>query len=513
MSIVAKRVIGRNNQHCGDLKKDISSCLGSLREFVTTVTQAKKSARGFKSTCEQIESFLADANKSFAVVDRKVFGENGVNETAEQVDYTDEQDVRDGNPKSKLCRATKSLHKYLSHFNKLLRDESVARAALNINKYKPDLLRIIDKAKDYNNKFAVALKTHLNSAAFAAAIMEPDSCIAISEGDLTGTKAEKRKFLDDLAARMAADEDSNSNNNNNNNNSSESSLKEVREENFVVEANGVAHPIPDEADGVDAIPTANNDGVVREESFGESSEDDDEDSSDDDSDDDSDASSDDDAASTSNGEALFEGNLARINQKTLKEVQKNAFVRGGRMLRNNGRLDAYAQIVSHNKDLQVDEYRQTKHSSASAAAASAANEDEIERDYGSELSASDDEGNNEIEAVVQKIKAERQKALAVQKSHATSATTVAVKIKRERETTSDDNEPLPVKKIKKEEKTGGAKTNEVSQIKIKKEPVDERVAIGVAIKDERTSDNDTPPLLVAKYIKTEHEVRPAISDD
>lgn len=395
MSVVPKRVIGRNNQHWGDLKKDISITLGQLREFVTTVTQEKKSARGFKSTCDQILSFLAEAKKNTELVHRKVFGDDGVVESAAQIEYDMHTDKNGQRAMRKLSRASKSLSKYMAHFEEKVQEKSAADAAVSIDKYRDGLLRVIDRAKAYNIKCEKAVKAYLKSAAFITALQRDDSTVAIAEADLAGTRAEKRAFLAAVEAKeLAAHAATHPNGEagaSDGDDDEQSSEEPVREENFIVEDDGEAHPIPEDDDD-DAAALPNDSGAARPE---ETFEADDDDESDDDEVTEDSGEDDDSGASSDGGGALFESNLSKINRRIVKSVEKNADVRGGRLLRNNGRMRGYAEMVAQNADLQVDDdYRSAPSSKRQLTKKNKrklTEEEEEAKEYGSELSGSSDD--------------------------------------------------------------------------------------------------------------------------
>ncbi len=203
MSISVEKVIGRNNQLFGDFKKDISISLGQVREFVTTVTQKKKSTRGFKSTCEQIESFIAGCNASFAIVHKRIWGQGGLIDSAEGIDYNSDVDMLHGNVVEKLCRGATNVEKYLTHFNKMIQSGEVAQAALSIQKYRDKLVALIDSVKRYNIRSEAAIRAYLVSAEFAQAVLSPNSIIDIVRSDLQGTPAAKKRFLKEVQDRAA----------------------------------------------------------------------------------------------------------------------------------------------------------------------------------------------------------------------------------------------------------------------------------------------------------------------
>jgi len=503
MTIVLKRVVGRNNQLWGDMKKDISISLGQVREFVTQVTQTKTSARGFKLTCEQIESFMPGAMTSLEFVRHKVFDEDGVEDTAFHLEYSEEIDAANGSYLSKLCRATKNLQRYFEHFSKLAREETVARAALSIKKYRKDLLRVIDKAKSYNIKIVEEIKKYLNSEVFSALLLAPDSCIAISEGDLKGTPAEKRKFIAELKARIAEAEDEGRDN-------AAAGAQPIREENFIADdASDIdadrapSRPIADddEEDGGDdekkQEPDALEESFDSEDLDDEEDEDidikketkkrkhakDDDDDEDGDGDDDDDDEDEDDKKSSSEGGALTDAALEQENATLLESVEKNAIVKGGRLLRDNGRLQAYAQIVKHNKDLRVNEYRESKPKKHSAG------KTDGEGDYDSEISDSDEDGGgggtkNQVEAYMKQIEKERKKSASSNNGAAAKQTkklkktpsTNGIGVKQEHRNGEHSQTP-PTVKIKQEpgvastSSTTTAAINKYPIVKIKQEPI------------------------------------------
>lgn len=449
MSIVLEKVVGRNNQLFADIKKDISISLGQVREFVTTVTQKKKSQRGFKSTCEQIDSFVGGANKAFEIVHRRLWAEGGLTDMCKSIDYTVEVDVEFGGAAAdRLCRAAQNIEKYLAHFNKAVVRGETAAAAVSIQKYRPKLVELIDKAKRLNIGAEEAVRKYLASDRFAHALLAPDSTIDIVKGDLAGTTAEKRRFLEQIQERAAAlganviidddaapfiehedgkvtgliDDDD------------EESPTRV-EESFVVKKKKKRHSSRSDASNDD-----------------DDADDDDSDSSDEEKNGDPEASDDDDdddGTATSEGGALFDGAIKEINKKILKEVAANAYVKGGRTLRNTNRLQYYSDFVTQNPEYQVDEYR------TSAPKPKSDVRGEEAREYDSEISESDDDDDDgarrvandatdEIEAQMKAIEKERRRAAAKQAAKESEEKTGESIKKRKSEFTCEEGETAVV---------------------------------------------------------------------
>jgi len=330
---------------------------------------------------------------------------------------------------------------------------------LSIAKYKKDIVRVIDKTKEYNIKSEAAVKAYLASEQFLTALLDPESTIDITKGDLQGTEAAKKKFLLDVQERAGRQ--------------GHRVVLEDEDNFFIENADGTIAPIAadddDEQNGAGEKP-------VVEEDFNANDDDDDDDDDDVDEeessvklekkknkenghasgggggDDDDDDDDDGDASTTSDGGALFEGNIERENADIVGEVEKTAYVVGGRTLRNNGRLQNYADIMNHNPDLQVGD-----HAESAPKKKSNAKRDET-REYDSEISNSDGDGAvDEVAAYMKQIEEERVRA-AKKAAAAASATTTTngTKIKKEKRPRADDDDVAP------EEPQPKARTKEVS---------------------------------------------------
>lgn len=485
MSIVPEKVRGRNNQLFGDIKKDISISLAQVREFITTVSQSKKSTRGFKSTCEQIEAFLTNCNKSFEVVQKRINGARGFVDAADSIDYNDDIDMMNGGVVEKLTRGVRNIEKYLMHFNKMVAAGETPKAALSIAKYKKDIVRVIDKTKEYNIKSEAAIRAYLASEQFLTALLHPESTIDITKGDLQGTEAAKKKFLLDIQERA----------------SKQGHRVELEDEDnfFIEQADGKIAPIAaddddDDADNDDDKPVVEEDFNVAEKN--DDDDDDDEDASSDrrkkktttnesresDGDDDDDDGDDCDASTTSDGGALFEGNIERENAAIVDEVEKTAYVVGGRTLRNNGRLQGYADVMKHNPDLRVGDYAESAPKKKSST-----KRDET-REYDSEISDSDADGAvDEVTAHIKQIEEERARAAKKAKAAAaaaaattttTTTTTNGTKVKKEKRVRDDDNDGDNAAAAREQPQPKEARTTELSNgssiapgVKVKQEHV------------------------------------------
>ncbi len=106
---------------------------------------------------------------------------------------------------------------------------------------------------------------------------------------------------------------------------------------------------------------------------------------------------------------MGEQRLLSKNREIVAEVQKNAYIVGGRTLRNTHRLQGYSQFVTENPEFQVEDSRKSSTKKSNSLA-------DEGREFAESLSDSDsvggaDKGDDEIVAYMKQIEQERARAL------------------------------------------------------------------------------------------------------
>lgn len=337
-TVNVKMVVGRYSVLFDNKRKTIDTMLDTIRKFFNTVGEKKKTDTGMSTTCTQITSFLPAT-----LTDAKQLDDEHakLKEACNDCMFFADEDKQRGSPRVRLSKSLNGLFEYVTHFQNLLHNRSVNKAAESAIKHRAAVLALIDEAKKLNKTFCTAISTFIKSDQFKQLTSAENSLVAIRPSEISGTKQEKRDFLSKIDNGVV-----------------EELQEDRRATRQFIQTDGVvpheAAADDDEDVEVDDKPVVEEDAVVNEDDESDESDEYDENGGD----------TGDESGEMSQGAVLFESNLEVNNAKTLREVEEKAVVHNGRQLRVRKYrcidLDTYGHLLANNA---VDDYRKPSSSS------------------------------------------------------------------------------------------------------------------------------------------------------
>lgn len=335
-TINVKAVVGRFSAAFTARRKTIDACLAAIKRYFTDI-KPKATKIGVETSCAEITNFLPGVLVEFNTLQRK---HAELKEECDNCMFYKPEDAAAGGSRTTLSHWLNFIAQHIEHHVKLYNNQSAVRAYESALKRKDAIIEGINAAVTMNKEFEKTIKAFLHSARFSELTLATNSLVAIGPSEVRGTKQQKRDFFKQIDPHLV------------------DKLRHERrlDKTFVTrggdgdasERSGAAEQTED-GDVFEAVVEKQETEVDEDVVLNGNEEDEDEDDEDDEEEGEQNGANGEHASADDEEEEEEEEDLSS-NQRELQEVEANAEMRAGRMLRKRKYkvidLDRYGEMIA-----------------------------------------------------------------------------------------------------------------------------------------------------------------------